>query len=609
MTFAWPHVLWLLAVPAAFLIGDFLRRRRAGPAERAKIPRAEAGARSLRLAPERVPGADRPRPRFWLAAGLALSLLALARPQWGRIDQPVYEQSREIILALDLSRSMLSTDVPPSRLARAKLLIESLLDGLRGERVGLVIFSGTAFLQSPLSADYEILRDFLPSLKPGYMPVGGTNYGDLIDTASAAFDPDTTADRYLVILSDGGATDPDWRSHISRLTDRGIRVIGLGVGTDAGSLIPDGSGGFVKDAQGAVVLSKLDSSTLRELARRTGGVYRDASRWVDLPALLQRTVETGRKGRFVEKNQVRYVERFQWALAPALLCLLLSFWLEFPVRPKPRRIRLAGAGEEPQAAAPPPHGPAATVLGAALILAAASALPARAQSQAPNQVPADSKPLAEIVGRLANASQRSAEDWSELAGETIDWGQSTKESGQQVPPGPIRDGLAAVAAGSALNPKAANWPSLRSQLEALLRKPPEQRKPPPKPKPKPKSRTPRSGGQPPPRSQQKQQQQQNPRQSSSQGQSPPQNSSGQPPSQPPSAFGSMDQHTPQTDGLQKVGGTPPPPRQDAQPVDPALEASIQKLDQIRDQDSPAQLFQMLQDQEPHRPAAKPAEDW
>jgi Ca-activated chloride channel family protein len=100
------------------------------------------------------------RPRFWLCAGLALIVVALARPQWGKLDEPVFDQSREILLAIDLSRSMLTPDVKPSRLGRAKLLIQSLLEKLAGERVGLVVFSGTAFLQSPLSADYEILREF-----------------------------------------------------------------------------------------------------------------------------------------------------------------------------------------------------------------------------------------------------------------------------------------------------------------------------------------------------------------------------------------------------------------------------------------------------------------
>src|SRR5690606_28077783 len=112
----------------------------------------------------------RVRWRLWL--GCILAIGAFARPQWGRVDEPVFEQAREILIAVDLSRSMLAPDVTPTRLDRAKLLITSLLERLAGERVGLVVFSGTAFLQSPLSADYEILREFLPSLTPDYLPQG-----------------------------------------------------------------------------------------------------------------------------------------------------------------------------------------------------------------------------------------------------------------------------------------------------------------------------------------------------------------------------------------------------------------------------------------------------
>ncbi|MES2691924.1 MAG: VWA domain-containing protein, partial [Verrucomicrobiota bacterium] len=159
MTFAWPHLLWLLALPLALLIWEIAHRRRTATAStRPKILRAEAGARSLKLSDlSAQPIARTTGPRVWLFLGLALALVALARPQWGRLEEPVFDQSREILLAIDLSRSMQATDVKPSRLDRAKLLIQSLLEKLQGERVGLVVFAGTAFLQSPLSADYEIL--------------------------------------------------------------------------------------------------------------------------------------------------------------------------------------------------------------------------------------------------------------------------------------------------------------------------------------------------------------------------------------------------------------------------------------------------------------------
>src|SRR3954470_1087951 len=188
MTFAWPHLLWVLVVPAIWLGWELTHRRRRASAEtHPKILRAEAGTNTVNLLPSTAGAPLRSRPRVWLALGLAFGIVAIARPQWGRLEEPVFDQAREILLAIDLSRSMLAPDVKPSRLDRAKLLIQSLLEKLAGERVGLVVFSGTAFLQSPLSADYEILREFLPSLGPEFLPEGGSNYGALIETSLQAF--------------------------------------------------------------------------------------------------------------------------------------------------------------------------------------------------------------------------------------------------------------------------------------------------------------------------------------------------------------------------------------------------------------------------------------
>src|SRR6185503_15254612 len=179
-----------------------------------------------------APATPYTRPRAWLCAGLMLAVIALARPQWGRLEEPVFDQSREILLAIDLSRSMLTPDVRPTRLDRAKLLIQSLLEKL----------AGASFLQSPLSADYEILREFLPALNPDFLPEGGSNYGALIETSLQAFGASGSADRFLVILSDGEATDEDWKSRLDDLKKKGIRVIGLGVGTTSGGMIPDSNG-------------------------------------------------------------------------------------------------------------------------------------------------------------------------------------------------------------------------------------------------------------------------------------------------------------------------------------------------------------------------------
>jgi Ca-activated chloride channel homolog len=624
MTFAWPHLLWLLVLPAGLLAWELARKRRLAGADHPKILRAEAGMTSVSLS-EGAPGKSASsRRRFLLCAGIALGVLALARPQWGRLDEPVFDQSRDIIIALDLSRSMLTPDVKPSRLERSKLLIQSLLDKLRGERVGLIVFSGTAFLQSPISSDYEILREFLPALGPDYLPEGGTNYRQLIDTSLDAFAGGSAADRYLIILSDGEATDEDWRERIPDLAKRGIRVIGLGVGTASGGMIPDGAGSFMKDENGAVVLSKLEGGTLRELAEATHGVYRDASEWVDLSKVLASTVDEGRKGRFVEKNSVRYAERYQWALAQALVCLLASFWLEFPVRPKSRDIRLSA-----------PAGPARRSASAvAAVLLAAFLLLGGARARAADEgVPDPAAALSKIVGRLSAQDACSALDWAELGRETVTWGQHVKSGNQEVPEGPVHDALSAVDNGEMSDPKAADWPRMRSELEDLLKKPENKDQNKQNQQNQQNQQNKDQDKKQDQKQQQDQQQDKDKQQSQDQQGSQPQSGKQQdskdqggqqakPADQKQgnqSAFGDMSKDAPvaptptprrESEGqMQKVGGVKKGEPDDPARRDPELAVPLEKLEQLKNQDSPAELFGMLRRGEPTPTPANTGKNW
>ena len=236
-------------------------------------------------------------------------------------------------------------------------------------------------------------------------------------------------------------------------------------------------------------MSKLESDTLRELASLTGGIYRDASEWVDLPKLLQSTVEAGRKGRFTERNNVRYAERFQWALVPALLCLLVSFFREFPVRPKPRDIRLRGvgkAGERGKNTKPVPGSrPGLGLLAVGLALLRGDFIgfgrPGLSSMAASAAAPPGAL-LGRIVGRLSNHDANNALDWLELGRETLSWGEQLKSAGQPVPAGPVHDALDAVDLGTALDRKAGDWAKLRSDLQALLKNPEDKKQKPPLPK-------------------------------------------------------------------------------------------------------------------------------
>ena len=602
MSFAWPHLLYLLVIPFALVIWEWRRRQHRRASHHPKILQAEAGQQHLHLQGPRT--TRQSRARLWLYFGVMLTVISLARPQWGHLEEPVFDQSREILIAIDLSRSMLAQDVKPSRLDRSKLLISSLLEKLEGERVGLIVFSGTAFLQSPLSADYEILREFLPALDPEYLPEGGTNYQALVETAVAAFATSGSADRFLIVLSDGEATDENWQKLVEKLQKKKIRTISLGIGTAAGAMIPDGSGAFVKDDRGAVVLSKLAAHTLRDLAQQTNGVYRDASSWVDLSALLEETVEAGRKGEFVEKNTVRLVERFQWSLIPALICLLISLWREFPVRPRPRTLKIAATKT------------------AALILATFLIAPRPVQAQ---EAPAEPEltPLGKNVSRLSTQENKSGRDWAELARETVTWGQKLQTEQQPIPPVPVQDALLAVKLGSQLDSKTADWDQLRSELEALLKKSEEQQQQEQDQKDQDQENQDQqsdqqnqsqdgeqSDEQKPSQDQQesedsaqgeqqKKQSEQDEKPSDDQSGSPEDEQQEQEPQEQQSAFGDMDKKPPppepQQGEMQQVGGAEQNPNSTPEQMDPALAVPLQKLQKIKDQDSPAKLFQMMDD--------------
>jgi len=667
--FAQPQLLWLLLVPAALLIWELGRRACTATRAHPKILSAEASAKTVRLSasPARAPTSARPikrveRPTLWF--GIALGIVALARPQYGAREEPVFEQSREVLIALDLSRSMLAEDIKPSRLDRAKLLITGLFERLAGERVGLIVFSGTAFLQSPLSSDYEILREFLPSLGPDTLPEGGTNYRALLDTALNAFSSTAATDRFLIILSDGEATDDTWERALDALKKRDIRTIALGIGSPAGALIPDGAGGaggFVKDERGAVVLSKLEPATLRALATKTGGLYRDASTWLDLAALISETVGQGRQGEFTDTRTQRLIDRYQWALAPALALLCLSFLLEFPVRPRPRSLTLHPTKNSATRST-------ATLL-AALFLGNATT-DARAQSATPsdlreqlarqeNEAAAPSSALGKIVNRLAdNPTPPTGRDWAELARETVTWGQKLQTAQHPVPPGPVHDALHATTLGEALDPKTADWPQLRSELEALLQT--QEQEPPENPEDQSQQNpdqnktgdSQNSQGEDQQENQDGSQDGQNEKsdsgnsgdsqQQKSQPNADPQNGEsqqsgegeGQQSKQEPQSdqdkgqqsqrpqsesLGDMNEDAPKPEPKNEEGdsnenaqqngaATVPPHNGQTQQVggaqsqsptaetnDPALAASLQKLEQIKGSDSPAQLFQLMDD--------------
>src|SRR5262245_16192743 len=263
-----------------------------------------------------------------ILAVFGLISLALARPQMGFVQREVKQRGRDVIVVIDTSRSMLATDVAPSRLSRAKLVAQDLLRLVRGDRVGLVAFAGSAFLQAPLTLDYNAVLTSLEELDTTVIPKGGSNIAEAIRIAEQAFGKGEGQTRALVILTDGEELDADGVAAAKRAGELGVRVFTIGIGSAEGSLIPlrsdEGGTDFVRDTAGKPVQSKLDEKRLKEIAKAGGGFYEplgaEAARSIFENGILKlEQAETG----ILSARQP--IERYQWPLSMAVG--LLALWL------------------------------------------------------------------------------------------------------------------------------------------------------------------------------------------------------------------------------------------------------------------------------------------
>jgi Ca-activated chloride channel homolog len=324
MTFGAPQWLWgLLLVP--LLIALFVRSEQRG------LKRLQEFV-SARLLPRLAGTVNRPRRivRFALQLlGLGLAIVSLAQPRWGYTFEDVKRKGLDLLIAVDTSRSMLSNDVQPNRLDRVKLAIQDLIGQLQGDRVGLIAFAGRAFLQAPLTIDYDAVVEALNDLDTKTIPEGGTNISSAITLATQSFGKSAMGNRSLVIFTDGEELSGDAVKTAKEAADAGVRIFTVGVGTPQGSLIPvtgdDGQTSFVKDSAGQVVKSKLDDKRLREIAQATGGFYLHLENG---PRSMQQIQNEGLAKMQAAEMDVRLsrrpIERYEWPLGAALIALALS---------------------------------------------------------------------------------------------------------------------------------------------------------------------------------------------------------------------------------------------------------------------------------------------
>ncbi len=275
---------------------------------------------------------------------VAFLVLAMARPQFGTRVETVTSEGQDVMVALDVSRSMLAEDVAPNRLERARLEIMRILQGLDGDRIGLVAFAGNAFVQSPLTLDYGAAALFLNAMDTDLIPVQGTNLGEALTVALDAFEEGTRDHRVLVVVTDGEDHEGEIEEALERALDEGVQIHTVGIGSLDGVPIPEFTAegersGFVRDDEGAVVTTRLDESTLQRVAQATGGRYFPAlGPGANLDALVEEVA--GGEGRELEAREItRFEEQFQIFLGFALLLLLAEGLI-----PERRRKKEAWAG-------------------------------------------------------------------------------------------------------------------------------------------------------------------------------------------------------------------------------------------------------------------------
>jgi Ca-activated chloride channel family protein len=334
-------MLWLLLVVPPALLGFFWWAGRLRQRLLTQFIQA-------RLLPTLTAGISARRQKIragCLVLAVVCLIVALARPQWGFDWQEMRLRGLDIVVAVDTSKSMLAEDIAPNRLARAKLAALELMQRARADRLGLVAFAGSAFLQCPLTIDDSAFRQSVEALNVNIIPQGGTAIAEAIETALTAF---KEGDNYkvLVLFTDGEDHDSGAVEAAEKAAKEGMRIFTIGIGTTEGELLrikdAQGASDYVRDPQGNVVKSHLDEELLRKIAGATeGGFYLPLRGAKAIDTLYDQGLAKLPKSEHQEKFVRQYHERYHWPLAVAIVLLLVE--MLFPERKREPKARPAPA--------------------------------------------------------------------------------------------------------------------------------------------------------------------------------------------------------------------------------------------------------------------------
>ena len=268
MIFAQPkYLMLLLLIPVFFVIQALVLKFRAK-----RIRRFGDQALVEKLMPSYS------KAKVWLrlslfAIAFMFFILGISRPQMGAILKEHKTRGAEVMVVLDVSNSMLAQDYSPNRLERAKLAISRMVDKLRDDRIGLIVFAGNSFVQLPITTDYVSAKMFLSSISTESVPIQGTAMGEAISTALRSFSAQSDKSRAIIVITDGENHEDDPVAAARQAAELGVRVFTIGVGSPQGTMIPMGDGQYLEDREGNPVVTRLDDKVLQEVAEAGKGLY------------------------------------------------------------------------------------------------------------------------------------------------------------------------------------------------------------------------------------------------------------------------------------------------------------------------------------------------
>lgn len=267
-----------------------------------------------------------------LIVALSAIVIAWANPQWGSKQEKVMSKSVDVFVALDISSSMLSEDIRPSRLERAKQFAVKLIEELRGERIGVIIFAGNAYLQMPLTTDYAAAQLFIKSANTSMAPTQGTAIGEAITLAERCFEENNKQHKALVIITDGENHEQETIDQMKKANANGLMAFTVGVGTEGGGFIPLNIGGrrdYKRDNTGEPIRTMLNEKMMKELAAAGKGSYFNLAQGEEVTVALRERIDKIEKRELEQRSFSEYESYFQYFIALAFLLIIAEFLMTY----------------------------------------------------------------------------------------------------------------------------------------------------------------------------------------------------------------------------------------------------------------------------------------